>query len=267
MLIDTHCHLNFIAKKTFDTPLEQSAKDKLQNIISDAKEHDVTTIISVGTSVIESRNSIEIAKWFDQTFSTVGIHPNDATLSWKKDFEQIKKMVDKKEENKIVGIGECGLDRHWPGYNLPRQIDLFKYHIDLAIENDLPLIIHCRDARDEMFKCLEEFSKNARGILHCFCQDIELAKEVIKMGYYLGIGGPITYPKNEQLRETIKKVGLDCLVLESDAPFLPPQIIRGKSNAPMYVQNVAQYIAELFDQPLENVANITTNNAKKIFGL
>ena len=267
MLVDTHCHINFIIKESYDSPLKDSDYKKAKNTIEQAKAESVTEIITVGTNLKDSLENIKIGSWFDSVHVSAGIHPTDCKATWKKDFQEIKKLIQNKEKNKIVAIGECGLDKYWPGYSLPNQIENFKYHIDLSIESNLPLIIHCREARDEMLEALQSFGKDAKGILHCFCNDKEYAQEVIKLGFLLGIGGPITYPKNNALRELIKSIDLEHIVLESDAPFLPPQIIRGKQNAPKYVKYVADFLAELYGLPLETVAKQTTQNAKKLFKL
>ena len=131
----------------------------------------------------------------------------------------------------------------------------------------MPLILHQRKAIDEVLRVLEEFYPDARGILHCFSDNIDYAKEGIKLGFHLGIGGPITYPKNSQQREEIKNIDLKNIVLETDAPFLPPQIIRGKQNHPKYVKVIAEFLAKLKNESLENVAKQTTANAKQLFGL
>ena len=229
MLIDTHCHINMLIKQNFDLLLTSDDLQKVEPIIRDAVQSDVTVIINVGTSLLESKNCILLAKNFRQIFATVGIHPNDLTENWNKDFLEIKKMVKKKAENRIVGIGECGLDFHYEGFNKQRQKDAFKAHIELALKNDLALVVHTRDAGDETLYILDEYKKNnARGVIHCFSENLQFAQNAIEMGFHLGIGGTVTYPKNTVVRSVVETISLNHIVLETDAPFLPPQEIRGK---------------------------------------
>ncbi|HRN77723.1 MAG TPA: TatD family hydrolase [Candidatus Dependentiae bacterium] len=268
MLIDTHCHLNMMVKKDFDIPINQNLLPDARIIVTDAQQHDVSTIINVGTSLIESKNCILLAQYIPTVFATVGIHPNDCTATWQKDLNEIKKLVQHKEENKIVGIGEIGMDKHYPDYNLQRQFDAFRAQIELALEHDLAIVIHTRDAADETLKILHEYKHDIRrGIIHCFSEDGYFAQETISMGFAIGIGGTVTYPNNQKLRDIVTTVSLTDIVLETDAPFLPPQEIRGKQNAPKYIQVIAKYIAQLRGESYELVAQKTTQRAQQIFKL
>lgn len=266
MLIDTHCHLNMIIKKKFDTLLNQEELEIAQNYIVDAEKNGVNIIINVGTSLEESLNSIKLAKKYENVFATIGIHPNDLKSNWKKELDNLAKKII--PENKIVGIGECGMDKHYPEYNLQRQTDGFKTQIELALEKDLGLVVHTREAPDETLKILEEYKNDIkRGIIHCFSEDLEFAELVTSWNFCIGLGGTITYPKNERLREVAQKIPLEKIVLETDAPFLAPQVIRGKLNTPKEILTIAQYIADLKNIDLKEVADKTTKNAKFIFNL
>jgi len=267
-LIDTHCHINLMVKKDFDVALQTQEIKNAQEILQQAANNQVTRIINVGTSLIESHNCVTLAKVYESVYATVGIHPNDCTTTWQDDFKEIQNLVKKKDINKIVGIGETGLDRHYPDYNLQRQRDAFKAQIELSLEHDLGLVVHTRDARDETLRSLEEFKGQiTRGIIHCFSEDQDFAAQVIAWNFVLGIGGTITYPKNLYLRDIVGATSLDHIVLETDAPFLPPQIIRGKQNHPMYIKTIAEYIAQLKEISLEDVAQKTTHNACRIFNV
>ena len=266
MLVDTHCHINTMIKKEFDVPLSSEALPEAKQIIEDTAAQGVGYIINVGTSLIESKNCIMIAQLAPQVYASVGIHPNDATSSWRADFKEIETLVAHKETNKIVAIGECGLDKHYPSYDIQRQKDAFKAQIELALENNLALIVHTRDAADETLRALEEFKGQIeRGIIHCFSEDAFFAKTAIEWGLVIGIGGTITYPKNLHLRDIIATIDLDKLVLETDAPFLPPQRIRGQQNHPCYIKEIAEYIAQLRAEPFELIAQKTTATALRIF--
>lgn len=267
-MIDTHCHINMMIKKDFDVALQQDEIKNATTILNDAAQQNVTRIINVGTSLVESTNCIALAQTYPCLYATIGIHPNDCTSSWQQDFKELKQLMKKKEILKIVGIGETGLDRHYPDYNLKRQQDAFKAHIELSLENNVGLVVHTRDARDETLRSLEEFKGQInQGIIHCFSEDKEFAKQVIDWKFVLGIGGTITYPKNLYLRDIVSNTSLEHMVLETDAPFLPPQIIRGKQNNPAQIKTIAEYIAHLKETTLEEVAQKTTKNAFRIFNL
>ncbi len=268
VLIDTHCHINVMVKKTFDTPLHSNDKSTAQQIIDDAQTHEVTTIINVGTSLIESNNCITLAQWFANNYAVVGIHPNDCTATWQKDLREIETLVHKKEALKIVGIGECGLDFHYPDYNAQRQSDAFKAQIELALKHELALVVHTRDARDETLRVLEEYKNDiTRGIIHCFSEDLSFARQVIEWNFVIGLGGTITYPKNDHLREVAQQVDLSAIVLETDAPYLPPQSIRGKRNSPSSIALIAEYLGELRSEPFDLIAQETSRTAKQVFQL
>jgi TatD DNase family protein len=268
VLIDTHCHINMMVKKEFDIPLNTNLLPEAFVIVEDAQRHDVSTIINVGTSLVESKNCILLAQNITNVFATVGIHPNDCTETWQKDLKEIKKLVLNKEENKIVGIGEIGMDKHYPNYNLQRQFDAFRAQVELALEHDLAIVIHTRDAADETLKILDEYKHDIkRGIIHCFSEDEYFAQEATAIGFAIGIGGTVTYPNNQRLRDIVTTIALTDIVLETDAPFLPPQEIRGKQNSPKYIQTIAHYIAKLRNESYENIAQKTTQRAQEIFKL
>jgi TatD DNase family protein len=273
MLIDTHCHINIMLRgyktKSMYTQLTLDEKILAQTILQQAADHDVTTIINVGTDLIESVTCIKLAQLYKNCYAIVGIHPNDATQYWKNDFNKISAYVKEHQENKIIGIGECGIDLHYEGYDLARQQDAFKAQIELALEHNLALSIHSRDAAQETFEIIDQYRKedNFRGIMHCYAYDESYAHEAIKSKLVLGIGGTLTYPKNEILRTIVKNVALTDIVLETDAPFLPPQTMRGQQNSPANIKIVAEYIAQLRNTSYENVANTTTATVKKLFNL
>jgi TatD DNase family protein len=266
--IDTHCHMNLLVKKGFDTPLTDQQCADAAPIIQHAHAAHVTHIINVGTSVIESENCIKLSRMYKNIFSVVGIHPCDLTHTWQKDFEHIKRMVREKETHKIVGIGETGIDLyHFPS-TLQRQYDGFRAHIELALEHNLALIVHTRQAPEETLAILHEYRTDiTRGIIHCFPYDLDYAHAVIAMNFHLGMGGTITYPHKTHLHNVVQHVPLEHIVLETDAPFLPPQVIRGQKNSPDQIPAIAECIAQLKDTPIEVVAQKTTLQAAQIFQL
>lgn len=257
-----------IVKKNFDHPLSDAEINAAQEIIAESNVHDVTTIVNVGTSLIESQNCVALARRYPSLFATVGIHPNDCTESWLNDFKEIKKLAHHKKDHKIVGIGECGIDLHYPNFNLTRQRAAFKAHIELALEYDLGLVVHSRDAYDETLQALEEFKKDIkRATIHCFSYDQAFAEYVVDNNFFIGIDAPITYPKNDVLRSVVKNIKLENIVLETDAPFLPPQSIRGKQNHPLHIKTIAQTVADIKEISCDEVAQQTTKNAKELFQL
>lgn len=268
MLIDTHCHMNMMVKTKFDEPMQKNEFDLVRNIVDDAKVENVRRIINVGTSLVESNNCIEIAKRFENVYASIGIHPNDLTENWKDDFNEFKNLLKNKELNKIVAIGEVGIDMYRPGYDLKKQKDAFKAQIELALEHNLAIIVHSRSAPQETLRGLEEFKKDIkRCVIHCFSEDLSFAKQVIEWNFFIGIGGTLTYPKNDDLRNISRTVSLDNIVLETDAPFLPLQAFRGKQNNPKYIKMIAQYLADIREQTFHAVAQQTTINACKLFAL
>lgn len=271
MFIDTHCHMNIMAKKTFDVPLTMQEIESASIILEEADQQNVKQIINVATSLIESANCIALAKKYSTCFASVGIHPNDCTADWLTDFKEIEKQWFKKtnhQENKIVAIGECGIDKHYPDYNLKRQQDAFRAQIELALQYNLPVIVHTRDAGDETLRVLEEYkSNNLTGVIHCFSEDLSFAQTALSFGCVLGIGGPLTYPKNNTLRTVFSTVALEKIILETDAPYLAPQAFRGKQNGPKYIPVIAQFLAELRGITFEEVAQQTTQTAKTLFAL
>lgn len=268
MFIDTHCHLNIMVKKTFDTLLTKEEVDLALPLIQTAQEHGVTSIINVGTSLAESTNCITLAHRFPSVYAAIGIHPNDCTATWRNDLALLKKYAAKKEDHKIVAIGECGLDFHYPDFNVQQQKDAFRAQIELALEYDLALIVHTRQAHEETLNVIDEYHKDiTKGVIHCFSEDQSFADTVIGWGFVLGIGGTLTYPKNNDLRSIFTRISLDSIVLETDAPFLPPQAMRGKQNSPAQIATIAHYLAQLRNESVETVAQVTTASVKRVFGI
>ncbi len=255
-------------KSTY-TEFTQDELIKAKTIIEQAYDNDTKLIINVGTDLVESITCVQLAQIYKNCYAIVGIHPNDATEHWKNDFKKISSYVQDHSNNKIIGIGECGIDLHYENYNLARQQDVFKAQIELALTYNLALSIHSRDAAEETFKIIDQYAKedNFRGIMHCYSYNLDYAYEAIKAKLVLGIGGTLTYPKNEILRTIVKTVTLNDLVLETDAPFLPPQTLRGKENCPAHIKIIAEFIANLRQTTYDNIAQTTTATVKKLFKL
>lgn len=268
MFIDSHCHLNMMTGKEENAPLSDIDLQKIKQICEQTKANNVGKLIQIGSSLHDSLDCITIAKKFDCVWAVVGMHPYDCSTNWQEEFKEIKKLVTNKTENKIVGIGESGLDFFRKPYNEEIQNAAFKSHIELSLENNLPIVIHVRDAGDEVLKIMQEYIKDGlRGVIHCFSQNADFAGQILEWGFYIGIDGHITYPKNDALRDIIKNVPLDKLLLETDAPFLPPQQFRGKQNSPVYIPLIAQFIAELRAINIKELEDATTKNTELLFGI
>lgn len=257
-----------MTKEQFDVPMEEAHYKAAQLTIELAQAHQVDIIINVGTNLVESRNCIELAKRYTSNYAVIGIHPNDATRGWRDDIKEMNKLAQQKDALKIVGIGECGMDFHYPDYNKQIQADLFRAQIELALNHDLALVVHTRDARDETLQILEEYCQDIkRGVIHCFSEDAAFARQVIAWGFVIGIGGTVTYPKNNELRDVTRTSQLSSIVLETDAPFLPPQSKRGTKNSPVNIPEIAAYIAQLKGIHVDEVMKQTTTNARNLFQL
>ena len=268
MMIDTHCHINMMVKSEFDRLLSPQECSEAQSIINQAQDAGVSYIINVGTSMIESINCLTLAQRYPATtFAAVGIHPNDATSLWKQEITELEKLIES-NGNSIVAVGECGLDYHYPGYNKSMQYDVFKAHIELALRHNKTLIVHTRDAIDDTMSILEPYKYDLkRTVIHCYSESVLYAQTLTEWGFYLGIDAPITYPKNQTLKDVVAAIDISSLVLETDAPFLPPQSMRGKKNHPAYLAAVAQEIAQIKQVSYEYICQQTTRNACTLFNL
>lgn len=273
MLIDTHCHINMIIRsyktKSSFQPLSQQELLTCQQLIDNAQAQEVTKIINVGTDLIESLTCIDIAKHFNNNYATIGLHPNDATENWQTTITEFKELLKQKEQLKIVGIGECGIDKHYPGYNLKRQQEAFAAQIELALEHNLALSIHSRDADEETYQALAAYRNepDLKGTIHCFSSNDAYAAKYIDLGFVLGFGGTITYPKNEHLRHVAKTIPLEKIILETDAPFLAPQVIRGKQNTPAQIRTIAEYLADLREESHNKIFESTAQITQNLFGI
>lgn len=200
----------------------------------------------------------------ENCFAMLGLHPCDVKENWQDELRIIKGAT---PTHKIYAIGEIGIDLYWDKTTLDIQIEAFKIQIGWAKEMKLPIVVHCRNSFDEVLQVLkEEQDENLRGILHCFTGTLEQAQELIDMGFYLGIGGVVTY-KNSGLDKVVEQVDLKHIVLETDSPYLTPVPFRGKPNESSYLTYVAEKMADLHQMPVEKIAEITTENSKVIFGV
>jgi TatD DNase family protein len=205
-----------------------------------------------------------VDRWPQNFFPMLGLHPCDVKANWQEELEKIKKAG---AGRKIYAIGEIGIDLYWDKTLLAEQLQAFEQQINWAKELELPIVIHCRDAFDETYEVLQRLNDNKlRGIFHCFSGTVEQAQKVIDLGFFLGIGGVVTY-KNAGLDKVVQHIDLKHLVLETDSPYLTPVPFRGKPNESAYLKYIAEKIAELHQIDVAEVARITTENSKTIFAI
>ena len=255
MLIDSHAHLD---DRRFDADRDM--------LIKSLKENGVNLVLNIGADIKTSKASVDLAKKYNNVYAVVGVHPHSAKDLEGSDLSELRKIA---SEDKVVAIGEIGLDYHYD--NSPRDVQRkwFKKQIELAQELDMPIVIHSREATQETFDILKEASekKSLRGIIHSYSGSYEMAVEYIKLGFYIAIGGPVTFKNARILREVAAKLPLDKLLIETDAPYLTPEPYRGKRNEPMYVKYVAEKIAQVRGSTYEQIAKATSDNLLKLFEL
>ncbi|KYD18801.1 MAG: TatD family deoxyribonuclease [Caldibacillus debilis] len=252
MLFDIHTHLN----------AEQFEED-LDEVIERAREAGVSSMVVVGFDRPTIRKTMELIERYDHLYGCIGWHPVDAVDMREEDLAWIEQLS---RHPKIVAIGETGLDYHWDKSPKDVQKAVFREQIRLAKKLSLPIMIHNREATEDVIQILkEEHAEETGGIMHCFSGSPEIAKECIKMNFFISLGGPVTFKNGKQAKEVAKEVPLAYLLLETDCPYLAPHPFRGKRNEPAYVRYVAEEIARIKGLPLEEIAEITANNARKIF--
>jgi TatD DNase family protein len=252
MLIDTHCHLDF---PQFDRDRDQ--------VIRRAKSSGVDYIINIGSSLEGSRKSLELSRQYDSVYAAVGIHPHEADNFTKQEEDSIRALA---KEEKVVAIGEIGLDYYKNYSKAENQRALFLSLIGLAKELNLALVVHTRQAEAETLKILKD-TMPVRATVHCFSGDEAFLKECLNLGFFISFTCNITYKKAENLRRLVKIAPLERLMLETDAPYLPPEGFRGKRNEPLYVKSLAAEMARIKEISVEEVARATTHNAKTFFSL
>lgn len=252
-LIDTHCHLDF---PEFNLDRE--------SVIKRANENDVSLIIDVGSSLAGSRFAVTLAKEHGSIYAAVGIHPHEADKITDKDFLEIESLA---KENKVVAIGETGLDYFRNLSSRSGQQQAFERFIELAGKLNLPLIIHCREAQEDCFSALTSAKRKLKVLMHCFSGNENFLRRCLDSGFIVSFTCNITYKKAFDLREIVKIVPLDRFLLETDAPFLPPENLRGKRNEPMHIKSLAQQISVIKGLDLEAIAKATSENAKEFFNL
>lgn len=249
-LIDTHTHIDMIENFSSD------------DIIRLAEEYNVKKMIIPGVTPDSDKVIFPLIEKYENCFGMLGVHPSEAKLY---NDEAEKHIENAARHNKIVAIGEIGLDYYWDKSFNDIQQEVFIRQIKLANRLNLPICVHDREAHKDTFNILKEYNKGSDVVLHCYSGSVEFAQECIKEGWYLGLGGVVTFKNAIKMKEVAKEIPLEKIILETDAPYLTPVPFRGKENQPAYVKYVAEEISYLRGIPVEEVAEITTRNAERIY--
>lgn len=253
-LVDTHSHINM------------PEYEDLEATIAKAKDYGVTKVIIPSVDVNSFEQVIKISNEYEGVYCALGIHPTEAQNAKDEDFEKITKLC---KNEKVVAIGECGLDYYWDRSTIDVQKGAFLKQIQIAKALKKPLLIHDREAHKDTFDMLTQNIEKDEipVVMHCFSGSLEFAMECIKRGFYIALGGVVTFKNAKKVHEIAQKIPLESLLLETDAPYLTPVPYRGGVNEPAYIKFIAEEIAKLREISVEEVASITTQNVKMIFGI
>lgn len=249
-LIDSHCHLNF-----------ESLAGRLPEVLANMAANEVKQALAISVSKPSFAEVLQIAEQHPHIFATVGVHPDDPEAE---EFS-VAELTAHARHPKVVGIGETGLDYHWCKGDLAWQRQRFADHIEAANQSRLPLVVHTRDAADDTMAMLKSCQAHT-GVIHCFTEDVRIAKLALDLGFYISFSGIVTFKNAPLIQEAARYVPPDRMLVETDAPFLAPVPKRGKPNEPAYVRHTAQFIAQLRGDTLENIAAATTENFYSLFG-
>lgn len=254
MIFDTHAHYD---DEAFDEDREE--------LLTHMRERGVEYIVNVGASIASTAKTLELTEQYPFVFGAAGVHPSETAELTSRDIEWIREIASKE---KIVAIGEIGLDYYWPEPDKEIQKKWFKEQLKLAEETGLPIIIHSRDAAADTLEILKEWDAHKiKGVIHCFSYTWEIAREYLAMDYYFGIGGVLTFKNAKKLKEAVMHIPMEKILLETDCPYLAPEPYRGKRNQSEYIFYVAKQLAEIKNLSREEVLEITNKNAKKFYGI
>ena len=252
-LFDTHAHI-----------LDDQFKEDLDQVIRNIYDN-MALVVNIGCNLEDCPRTVALAEQYDKVYAAVGLHPEDVKTYTPEGWDMICRLA---EHPKVVGIGETGLDYYWDTSTKDAQKVLFEQHIDLAKQLHKPLVIHDREAHGDTLEILKRTNaKEVGGILHAFSGSVEMAMEVIKLGFYIGLGGPVTFKNARKAVEVAQSIPLEYLVIETDCPYMAPVPFRGKRNEPMLVQHTAAKIAELRGISVEELIEATYQNGKRIYGI
>lgn len=252
MLFDSHCHVD-------DDSYDQDRTELIEGL----PKKGIDLIMEIGADMDSSRRATVLAKRYPFIYAAVGVHPHDTRRMTENDIEELALLA---SEPKVKAIGEIGLDYHYMDTDKPTQKKWFKRQMELTMDLSMPFIIHDRDSHADCLEILKKFDiKRVGGVMHCFSGSVEMAKEVIKMGMIISLGGPVTFKNARHSVDVAREIPLDKILIETDSPYLTPEPLRGKRNSPEYVRYVAEKIAQIKGETFETVAKVTKENAMKLF--
>ena len=252
MIFDTHAHYD-------DTQFDGDREE----LFGKMEAEGIGAVVNAGSTIESWDRIMKLTEKYPFMYGAVGVHPDEAgTL----DEEAFQRMADLLDCEKIVAVGEIGLDYYWDKEEHDLQKKWFIRQLDLAREKQMPVIIHSREAAADTMEIMKNYGRGLQGVIHCFSYSPEMAREYVKMGYFIGVGGVVTFKNGRKLKETVKMIPLESIVLETDCPYLAPVPFRGRPNFPEYLPLVAHKLAELKGVPAEQVAERTTRNAFALFG-
>ena len=255
MIFDSHAHYD---DKQFEP-------DRVE-LLSSMGEHNITKIVNVGASIEGSKRTLELAEEYDFIYAAIGVHPSDIECLDEAGMQWLKQAANHK---KVVAIGEIGLDYYWdkePEVQEQQKV-WFSRQLHLARELQLPVIIHSRDAAADTLEIMKRDAVGIPGVIHCFSYSKEMALEYVKMGYYIGVGGVVTFKNAKKLKEAVAEIPLERILLETDCPYLTPEPYRGKRNASVYLPYVLEEIARIKGVSVQEVEDITYRNAMELYGI
>ena len=251
MYIDSHCHINF-----------PELNEKIDEVLVNMENNKISHALCVSVTLDKINEILDLTRKYSNVYASVGVHPDYEDIQ----EPDIETLFNYSKNEKVIAIGETGLDYFRLKGDLSWQRDRFRTHIRAAIKSNLPLIIHTRNAQDDTINIMKEEGVNfTTGVMHCFTESYEMAKKAIDLGFFISFSGIITFKNAESLRETVKKIPIENILIETDSPYLAPVPNRGKLNEPANVRYVAEKIAELKNISIEQVAEITTNNFFSLF--
>ena len=249
MFTDTHCHIYSEYYNNIDSVINESVDNKVNRWINNGCDRE------------SNKEVLSLIDKYNNMYGAIGIHPENVLDYTSSDLKYIEENLNNK---KILAIGEIGLDYHFSKDNKEEQIKLLELQLSLGEKYNKPVIIHSREATMDTINILKKY--NVKGVIHSFSGSLEIAKEYIKMGYLLGINGVVTF-KNSNLKNTLKEISIDNIILETDSPYLTPEPNRGKQNSPKYILGIAKYLCEIYDLSLDELSRITNSNIKRIFNV
>lgn len=251
MIFETHAHYD-----------DERFTEDQESVLADLPHKGISPVINVGASIASTRTTLELAQKYDFIYAAVGVHPsdidglNEETFAW---------LTQQTTYEKTVAVGEIGLDYYWDKEGHDLQKYWFIRQLELAGEKKLPVMIHSREAAADTIEIMKKYGKDLNGVIHCYSYSPEMAQEYVKMGYFIGVGGVVTFKNAKKLKETVKEIPLESIVLETDCPYLAPEPFRGKRNCSLYISYVAEKIAELKGISAEEVIRQTEENAKQLY--